>query len=58
MFNNTFQEEVKLKIAEREHEAETYERHQQLGFSDRRGIKWVLGFLTLTAAILLILVLL
>jgi hypothetical protein len=59
MFNNSlFNEETKLKIAEREREAETHRWHRQLGYSDRSGLRWVLGFVTLVAALLLILILL
>ena len=36
MFNNSlFDEEAKLKISEREQEAEAHRRHQQLGVGER-----------------------
>ena len=59
MFNNSlFNEETRLKIAEREREAETHRWHRQLGYSDRSALRWVLGFATLVAALLLTLILL
>lgn len=59
MFNNSlFNEETKLKIAEREREAETHRWHRQLGYSDRGSLRWVLGFVTLVAVLLLIAILL
>jgi hypothetical protein len=52
MFNNSlFNEEAKHKIAEREHEAETYRLQKQLGYADRRVMKWIFGLMTLIAAI-------
>jgi hypothetical protein len=59
MFNNSlFNEETRLKIAEREREAEIHRWHRQLGYSDRSALRWVLGFATLVAALLLTLILL
>jgi hypothetical protein len=59
MFNNSlFNEETKLKMAEREREAETHRWHRQLGYSDRSALRWVLGFGTLVAVLLFTLILL
>jgi hypothetical protein len=59
MFNNSlFNEEAKHKIAEREYEAETYRLQKQLGYSDRKGMKWVFGFITLIAILILVMALL
>ena len=59
MFNNSlFNEETRLKMAEREREAETHRWHRQLGYSDRSALRRVLGFVTLVAALLLTLILL
>ena len=59
MFNNSlFNEEARQKIAEREHEAETYRLQKQLGYGDRRVMKWIFGLVTLMAAITLLMALL
>jgi hypothetical protein len=58
MFNNSlFNKEARLKMAEREQEAETYRLQNQLGFSDRRAMRWVFGFFTLIATLACILIL-
>jgi hypothetical protein len=54
MFNNSINEEAKLKIAEREREAETYRLHRQLGYSDRGIMKWIFGLITLIASLILV----
>lgn len=59
MFNNSlFNKEARLKMAEREREAETYRLQNQLGYSDRGAMRWVFGFFTLIAALILFLILL
>ena len=59
MFNNSlFDKEAKLKMAEREREAEMYRWHQQLGYSDRGALRWVFGFITLIAMLVMVLILL
>ena len=59
MFNNSLiNEEARRKIAERDHEAETYRLQNQLGYRDRGTIKWVAGFITLVAALSLVVLLL
>jgi hypothetical protein len=59
MFNNSlFDKEAKLKMAEREREAEMYRWHQQLGYSDRGALRWVFGFITLIAMLVIVLILL
>lgn len=59
MFNNSlFDKEAKLKMAEREREAEMYRWHQQLGYSDRGTLRWVFGFITLIAMLVIVLILL
>jgi hypothetical protein len=59
MFNNSlFNKEARLKMAEREREAEIYRRQNQLGYSDRGAMRWVLGFFTLIAMLILLLILL
>lgn len=59
MFNNSlFNREARLKMAEREREAETFRLQNQLGYSDRGVVRWVFGFFTLVAMLILILVLL
>ena len=59
MFNNSlFHKEARLKMAEREQEAETYRLQNQLGYSDRGAVRWVIGFFTLIAAFILALILL
>lgn len=58
MFNNSlFNKEARLKMAEREREAETYRLQNQLGYSDRGGMRWVFGFFTLVATLILLLIL-
>ena len=58
MFNNSlFHKEAKLKMAEREQEAETYRLQNQLGYSERGAIRWVFGFLTLLATLVFVLIL-
>ena len=59
MFNNPLiDKEAKLKIAEREHEAEIYRLQKQLGYSDRRVMKWIFGLATFITAIILLMALL
>jgi hypothetical protein len=59
MFNNSLvNEEAKLKMAEREQEAETYRLQNQLGYSDRGALRWVFGCFTLIATLILVLTLL
>jgi hypothetical protein len=58
MFNNSLiEKESRLKMAEREREAETYRLQNQLGYSDRGSMRWVFGFTTLIAMLILILIL-
>jgi hypothetical protein len=55
MFNNPiFNEEAKLKLAEREHEAETYRWQKQLGYGDGGNLKWIFGLITLIALLILV----
>jgi hypothetical protein len=59
MFNNSlFNEEAKLKIAEREREVEIHRLHTQLGYRERGSLRWIFGFMTLIVALILILALL
>jgi hypothetical protein len=59
MFNNSlFNKEARLKMAEREREAETYRLQSQLGYSDRGAMRWVFGFFTLIGTLILLLILL
>jgi hypothetical protein len=59
MFNHPLiHEEAKLQIKQREREAETYQRHQQLGYTDRRTGRWVFLFLMLIAALMISMVVL
>ena len=59
MFNNSlFEKEASLKIAEREHEAETYRLHTQLGYGDRKPVRWAFGILTVIAALIVGMILL
>jgi hypothetical protein len=54
MFNHPLvNEEAKLKIEQREREAETYRWHKQLGYSDRRTARWVFLFLMLVATMMI-----
>lgn len=58
MFNNPlFNEEAKLKIRQRDREAETYQMHKQLGYSDRRAVRWVFFILVMLLPELVILLL-
>lgn len=58
MFNHPLiHEEAKLKIKQREREAETCQRHRQLGYSDRRTARWVFLFLMLVATMMILLLL-
>ena len=58
MFNNSlFNKEARLKMAEREQEAETYRLQNQLGYSERRAMRWVFGLFTLIATLACILIL-
>lgn len=58
MFNDPlFNEEAKLKIAEREKEIESYRLYQYVEDGNRRGTRWFLVFLTLVALVLLMIML-
>ena len=59
MFNNSLiDKEAKLKMAEYEREAEMLRWHQQLGYSDRRALRWVFVLIMLIALFVMILILL
>ena len=59
MFNDPLiHEETKLKIAEREREAESHRMYQQLGYSDRRTTRWVFALIALAIAMVLVMILL
>ena len=59
MFNNSlFNEEAKLKISEREKEAETHRLYNQLGYSDRGTARWVFVVIILVIALILTLAML
>ncbi len=59
MFNDPLiHEETKLKIAEREREAESQRLHQQLGYSDRKAARWVFALIALVIVMMLVMVLL
>ena len=59
MFNDPLiNEETKLKIAEREREAEFDRMHQQLGYSDRGTLRWIFALIALIIATVLVMVLL
>jgi hypothetical protein len=59
MFNNSlFDEEAKLKIAEREQEAEIHRLHNQLGYSDRHAARWVFALIALVIAMVFVMLLL
>lgn len=59
MFNDPLiHEETKLKIAEREREAESHRLYQQFGYSDRRITRWVFALIALVIALVLVMVLL
>lgn len=54
MFNNShFNEEAKLKMQEREREAETYRFQKQLGYSEYGVTRWIFMFITLITAMLI-----
>ena len=58
MFNNSLiDKEAKVVMAEREREAELYRWHQQLGYSDRGALRWVLVLGVLIAMFVVILIL-
>jgi hypothetical protein len=59
MFNNPLiHEETKLKIAEREQEAESHRLYQQLGYSNRNTARWVFALVALVIAMLLVMIVL
>jgi hypothetical protein len=59
MFNNSlFNEEAKLKISEREQEAEAHRLYKQLGYSDRGIARWVFVVMILVIALILTLAML
>ena len=59
MFNDPlFHEEAKLKIVEREQEAESHRLYKQLGYSDRGISRWVFAMIALVIAMVLVMVLL
>lgn len=56
MFNNHISmEEAKLKIQERDREAESYRFHKQLGFNDYGLARGILMFITLVTLLLILL---
>lgn len=56
MFNNSlFDKEAKLKIQQREQEAETYRLQKQLGYGDRGNLRGIIVFVMLVAAMLIVL---
>lgn len=59
MFNDPLiHEEIKLKIVEREREAESYWLYQQLGYSERKKASWAFTLVALVIAMLLVIILL
>jgi hypothetical protein len=59
MFNDPLiNEEAKLKIAEREQEAESHRLYKQLGYDDHGTARWVFVFMTLAIALVCIMLLL
>ena len=58
MFNNSLiDKETRVKMAEYEREAEMHRWHQQLGYSDRRALRWVFVLAVLIAMFAVILIL-
>jgi hypothetical protein len=58
MFNNPlFHEEVRLKVRQREQEAEMYRWQKQLGYSDRRAARRVVLLVMLLPALVILLLL-
>ncbi|HET6595388.1 MAG TPA: hypothetical protein VFG81_07180 [Anaerolineales bacterium] len=59
MFNDPLiHEEIKLKVAEREREAESYRLYQQLGNCSRKTARWAFALVALVIAMLLVMILL
>jgi hypothetical protein len=59
MFNHPLiHEEAKLKIQQREREAETCRWHKQLGYSDRRAARWIFLLMMLITTLMITMVLL
>jgi len=59
MFNDPLiHEETKLKLAEREREAESHRLYQQFGYRDLKAARWVFALIALVIAMVLVLVLL
>ena len=59
MFNDPLiHEEAKLKIAEREREAESHRLYRQLGYNDRGPARWVFALIALVIAMVLVMALL
>ena len=58
MFNSPlFHEEARLKVRQREQEAEMYQWQKQLGYSDRRAARWVIILVMLLPALVILLLL-
>ena len=58
MFNHPlFNEDAKLRIRQRDQEAETYRWQKQLGYSDRRAVRWAILILVMLLPELVILLL-
>ncbi|HSL46289.1 MAG TPA: hypothetical protein VK897_22835 [Anaerolineales bacterium] len=56
MFNDHLStEEAKMKIQERDREAETYRYHKQLGYSEYGLARWILMFIMLVTLMLILL---
>lgn len=56
MFNDHLStEEARLKIQERDREAETYRYHRQLGYSEYGWARWILIFIMLVTFLLILL---
>lgn len=59
MFNDPlFNEEAKLKIVERDREAESHRLYKQLGYNERGITRWVVALIALVIAMVLVMVLL
>jgi hypothetical protein len=59
MFNDPLiHEEARLKIAEREQEAEAHRLYKQLGYGDRGARRWLFVFIILVIALIFVTILL
>ena len=59
MFNHPLiHEEAKLRVEQREREAETYRWHKQLGYSERRAGRGIFLFIMLVTTLMITMVLL